>query len=282
MGWGEFATAVVGSTIGGMFGQQGAKQQSEATLKANRENIAHQKEFAQQGLQWKVADARRAGIHPLAALGAQTHSFSPSSVGDTAPGAATAQMGQDIGRAVRASSSLIDRQVNDLQIESLQQDVAHKKLLNQQLLSTIAKQNMVGPPIPTAHDGLMIPGQGNAIKVNPSETTATMPGKPSQEAAIIPEVGWARTSSGGLAPVPSTDAKNKIEDNFIPQTMHSFRNLIMPNFGSGPKPPKRLLPKGAYDWQWSVMSQEYKPVYGEKDGNLKKLHRKMYPSGYKK
>lgn len=47
--------------------------------KINKENIELQREFAQHGISWKVDDAISAGIHPLAALGADTMSFTPSS-----------------------------------------------------------------------------------------------------------------------------------------------------------------------------------------------------------
>lgn len=66
--------------------------------KAAEKNIQLQREFAQQGIRWKVEDAKKAGIHPLAALGAQTIGFSPVSVGDMGLSAA----GQDISRAVNA------------------------------------------------------------------------------------------------------------------------------------------------------------------------------------
>lgn len=41
---------------------------------ANAQNNATQREFAQNGIQWKVEDAKKAGIHPLYALGASTAS----------------------------------------------------------------------------------------------------------------------------------------------------------------------------------------------------------------
>jgi len=70
--------------------------------KAQDKDIAYQKEFAQMGIQWKAEDARKAGIHPLAALGAQTHSFTPSRVGasDSKPGRFLAQAGQSLGAGI--------------------------------------------------------------------------------------------------------------------------------------------------------------------------------------
>lgn len=41
---------------------------------------AMQYEFARNGLSWRVADAKAAGLHPLAALGSQINSASPSGI----------------------------------------------------------------------------------------------------------------------------------------------------------------------------------------------------------
>lgn len=46
-------------------------------LENARSQIALQREFAQNSIQWRVADAKKAGIHPLAALGAQGTSYTP-------------------------------------------------------------------------------------------------------------------------------------------------------------------------------------------------------------
>lgn len=64
-----------------------------------QQNIDMQREFAQSGIRWKVADAQAAGVHPLFALGANTQSFSPVSVGTDN---SIAEAGQSIGRAVSA------------------------------------------------------------------------------------------------------------------------------------------------------------------------------------
>lgn len=85
-----------------------ADKNNETQLQIARENMALQREFAQSGVQWKVADAQKAGIHPLAALGANTTSFSPVSLGDL-KGSNFGEMGQDIGRAVKAAMSDQDR-----------------------------------------------------------------------------------------------------------------------------------------------------------------------------
>jgi hypothetical protein len=49
--------------LGGYMGMEGQKE-------INKENIQYQREFAKRGLGWKIEDAARYGIHPLAAIGA--------------------------------------------------------------------------------------------------------------------------------------------------------------------------------------------------------------------
>lgn len=74
------------SLLGGLFSSNDAKKQ-----------IKYQKQFAKNGIQWRVEDAKKAGIHPLAALGASTSNYSPVGNGF---GDAITQAGAQIGDAV--------------------------------------------------------------------------------------------------------------------------------------------------------------------------------------
>lgn len=80
------AAALAGSVIG-----------ADSQHKANRANLRFQREFAQHGIQWRVADAKAAGLHPLYALGAQVPQFSPSF---QAPGTDYAAVGAEVGRGI--------------------------------------------------------------------------------------------------------------------------------------------------------------------------------------
>lgn len=93
--------SLVGTAIGVGAKFLGAKKDHENAQNIANQNIALQKEFAQSGIQWKVEDAKKAGIHPLFALGANTHSFSPVSVGSNYQGAFS-DMGADISRAIQS------------------------------------------------------------------------------------------------------------------------------------------------------------------------------------
>lgn len=53
----------------------------DAQVSNAQANQSFQKEFAQHGISWKVADAKRAGLHPLAALGSSTMSYNPVHIG---------------------------------------------------------------------------------------------------------------------------------------------------------------------------------------------------------
>lgn len=59
-------------------------------------------QFAKHGLSWRVADAKRAGLHPLAALGANLSSGPVTHVNPL--GSALSSAGQDIGAAISKKS----------------------------------------------------------------------------------------------------------------------------------------------------------------------------------
>lgn len=222
-----------------------------------------QREFAKSGVQWRVEDAIKAGIHPLAAMGMQGPSASPIMVGDTGPTQQSFSVkdGVDVGRSIMATMSPDDRQIQKLNLMSMQLDIEGKSLQNQLLGSQIRKLNQVGPPLPSAVDqpGGMS-GQGN-FKVKPSESTSSSRAKPAQQAGAINDYGFARTSSGGYIPIPSVDIKERIEDNLFHETGHFFRNNLLPNFtgGSPPDPKEYPLPKGFDYWGWDQRYQQYMP-----------------------
>lgn len=128
----------IGSIASGLFGKSQAKQQANL-----------QREFAKKGIQWKVADAKKAGVHPLAALGANTISYSPVSVGTPDFGA----VGQDIGRAIDAGStanqraSSLSTRLLEAQIRGQELDNNGKQIQNAALASETVRRSQVGPPM---------------------------------------------------------------------------------------------------------------------------------------
>lgn len=86
--------AAAASTAGGVM----ANQTNRANVDAQTQL---QREFAQKGIQWKVADAKKAGLHPLFAMGGSTTAYSPMVLGDQV-GPALAEAGQHIARGAQA------------------------------------------------------------------------------------------------------------------------------------------------------------------------------------
>lgn len=161
------------SLASGLLGNKSQEKAQKANIAAenarNEQNIALQKEFAQSGIQWKVSDAEKAGVHPLFALGAQTTSFSPTSIGGGASQSgsdfsALADAGQNIGRAIDSTRSTpataMALQLAKIQLEGAGLD---NDLKRTQLLSAL-RTNGIGahPPLPGAADVYPLPGQSSS------------------------------------------------------------------------------------------------------------------------
>jgi hypothetical protein len=233
---------------GALINKRQADKQHQFNTHQFHTGLAQQEKFAKAGIRWKVADARAAGIHPLAALGASTSYGSPATVG-TAPVADMQGMGQDIGRAIAATSTNHERKVMDLQLDNMKMDNEMKRMEVISQRRRLAGQ--VGPGVP------------DDVKSIPAQVTSHQKGKLPQEAGSITSVGFARTAGGGLTPVPSKDAKERIEDQFIPEMVWAGQNYVAPMLGDNTnKPSKSLLPKGKgyKDWQWDYSSFTWKPV----------------------
>lgn len=219
----------VGSLVGGILG--GNSQDD-----ANEANLAWQREMATSGVQMRVRDAKRAGISPLAAMGANLMSPSPVVVGSPL-GDSLERMGQNVGRAVAATSSVGERAMAGLQLE---RGALENELLRLQVKREQSAQ--IGPGFP--------------IETVPHRIVATEPGKITAEAGAVPGVQYERTEDGGLVPLPSSSITESIEDNPFHQARHFFQNNIL----KGEKPAKSLLPEGAMDWRF-IPLLGWKPVY---------------------
>lgn len=222
-----------------------------------------QREFAQHGIRWKVADAVAAGINPAVALGASTHSYSPMAVMSSgppprSPGADSfAAMGQGLIGAMARSQTPEQKMMTALQLKN-----AH--LQNEYLASQIRQINNSGPGFP-GNDNF-IPGQGNSgpgtlANPQPLNKVVTQPGRRGQDPSSINDYGFVQTPTG-LAVVPSKDAKERIEDQLVPETMWAIRNQVLPAIkGHTPPDPKYYpLPAGYDRWKWNPWKQEFQPA----------------------
>lgn len=189
------AIAAAAASVGGaLLGDDRARKI------ANRQ-MDLQREFAQMGIRWRVADAKAAGIHPLFALGASTPGYSPiSTVGGSGIPELLQSMGQDLMRSQTATSSQGERdrlgefaaqqerasdarvaqqRLLDLNMINLQHDIQGKgirndnAMLENELLRMQVRRalSQSGPPLPVPE-----------VKLKPSEQTMRDPAVPGREA----------------------------------------------------------------------------------------------------
>lgn len=132
-----------------LFGVQDRRESQHFASQQLAAQQAAQREFAQMGVRWRVEDAKAAGIHPLYALGAQTHSYSPVSVaGADTPATSFGQMGQDLSRAVNATRTGDERAAayNDaIQKLSIERGTLENEVLRQRLRTMVAGANPALP-----------------------------------------------------------------------------------------------------------------------------------------
>ena len=153
----------IGGIAGGLLGNSAAKDQ-----------MAMQKQFAQNGIRWKVEDAKRAGIHPLYALGAPTMSYSPVATGDYG----VSQASQDIGRAIDATRTAPER--DDARLTALHALALERgKLENDSLRLDLASKTarlaqQTGPAMPGGPR--VVDGQGDAIIFADGTRVPSIPG----------------------------------------------------------------------------------------------------------
>lgn len=275
MVWGA-AIAAGASLVGSALASRSSGKQVDAQEAINEQNLKMQREFAQEGIRWRVADAKAAGIHPLYALGASLPSYSPSTFipGETGHlGQGIAQAGDYIGRAVDATRTSDERTRERLNALAIERGELEADLLRSRIALLEQQRN---PPIPALNPKQMIPGQADAdrlgltvthadapghVEIKPQQVTPPSPVRNFQEPSPVTDLGFAWTGSG-YAPVPSKDVKERMEDVTVPQLMWGWRNNVLPNIpGQGKPPPAHLIPEGFNDWRWSYSKQEWQPHY---------------------
>lgn len=153
-----------GSIVSAVGGLAGGLLSAKSQASANAAAIAMQKDFAQNGIRWKVQDAKAAGLHPLAALGAQT--MSPSASLGATDYSYLAGMGQDIGRAIQSKMTKQERaeqQAYDQQMRQL--NLRRGELENRYLEAQISSVNRTAlpPSMPSAGSTAGLAGQSDAI-----------------------------------------------------------------------------------------------------------------------
>lgn len=140
--------ASVGSGISGLIGARKDKLAAEnAANKSWERNYQAQKEFAQNSIQWRVQDAKKAGINPYAVVAGQSAGYTPqdTSYQTNYQGAASHAMnalGDAMGQLNMAMAA------EDLKGKKLDNDKKAVELINEQLKSSMGQTSATLPAFP--------------------------------------------------------------------------------------------------------------------------------------
>lgn len=156
--------------VGGLLSMNNQNKLAE-----RQENL--QREFAQNSIQWRTADAKKAGIHPVVALGSQGISYNPSYVGGDNFGGSQASISYEPEKQVDEKTQAYNDKVNELNLRMQEANtreaeanatLAERSLLpkpqNDPLNVLLPNANSRGIGLPTSKTGM--PGQASSIYGN--------------------------------------------------------------------------------------------------------------------
>lgn len=258
------------SLASSFFSKASADKANKQAAENARRQEELQREFAQSGIQWKVEDAKKAGIHPIYALGAQTTSYAPVSVGSTTPDwSGLSQAGQHIGRAVQSTQTIPAQQAAAMQamqaaqLESvnLDNDIKRAELASRLATTGVGK----GPGIPAAAPSRYDPFEGvsgDAVKIKGPEVEYESKldvGDKSNPAYIpgtTPETVWSRNATGGYSPRIAPQLAEALESDNLGALDWFIRNRLGPVWSRNWRPP--AIPHNPYteDVVWNAAMQQ--------------------------
>lgn len=171
-----------------------------------QQNTEMQKEFAQNGIRWKVADAKAAGLHPVFALGGSGASYTPNPI--TIGGGIDPSMGQNLSNAVARQSTSQERSIHNATMLTLEaqaeRDFAQASYYRSEAARGI-QGNGSGAPFPPVVGPLMPPAGVGLVTPKAPDVIAPRIGDASQTAAINPMWESHRAGDGVLIDLPRSD-----------------------------------------------------------------------------
>lgn len=242
-----------GNLVGGLIGDSSSRSANRASEAQFDANLRRQDELAHHGIQYRAQDAIRAykhtGIHPLALLGVQGPTFTPSSsVFMQSPlGDAVGRAGQDISRGIHATADRELRQAaSSMQVERYKLE---NELIKARIASEMARTaQMTGPSMPGVRTGYTVDGQGSTAHVRMRPQDVTRSGRSGLEPSSIPGVGYLTMPDGSRMPVKSKGATEQLEDDFFGNLKHFMLRQFGPYFNENAWRPNNKPRKG-YEWR---------------------------------
>lgn len=258
------------------------------TQRFHEENLAAQEAAARNAIQWRVADARAAGLHPLYAMGNPGISVGPSGAFAAAPPQLTAPatsgnveamtgLGQNIGRAAHAMMTknerirLMKHQAAEAAEErdwaraerrvNLERGMLQNNALRAEIM--LAKQQL-NPPAPPVGRVREFDGPNPRLQPRPSEPIVGDLEVPALQPGARTSFQYEIQPGGGLRLTPSEEARRNMEDAPVQALNWYFSNSILPLFSAErrraqvPQLNDHPLPPGM-EWRYDWFAGEYQP-----------------------
>lgn len=206
-----------------------------------------QREVLQNAVQWRTEDAKKAGLHPLYALGANvaTSSGSPQFIGDPV-GPSLAEAGQNISNAIMRSQQSDERMKNQmdlaLAVKSMQESDARIDYTRAQIrqLEQANQQSPAGmglrmEQLPIEGQAPNPPGIG-VIEMKPVEQISGKQGSPHVAAGTQP---WFQENSlaGGRLPFQTPRGQGEHPEELLSEmSLGAYLGLLKQNeatYGEG-------------------------------------------------
>nr|DAJ57221.1 MAG TPA: minor capsid protein [Microviridae sp.] len=233
--WGSVIGAA-GGIASNLFGSNSQKKANEQNLQLAREQLAYQKELAKNQVQWRVQDAKAAGLHPLAALGVSPMSYSPvsgSAVGADyfGVGQSLQQMGQDIDRARMTG---LDREERKKAL-ALQDTQTALALKNQELNNQILEQELVSRRVKLFQQ--LTPGMASLYGLDrkryaiPGQDDAVMPRAEGTVATGDPMFQFMQQPNGSYSLEPGNDWAQAYEDKLLVEWLPVLETKLRDFYG---------------------------------------------------
>lgn len=242
-----------------------------------------QKKLLKNQLSWRVQDAKRAGIHPLAAMG-----LSPASgpaAGAFVDTSGVSEAGQAIGRSLQSLATREEKTLQKLAILQERERLIKLGLENQGLiheLNLLKNTRVVESDIDRAYN---LPGQGDAVNqgaggvdlVNPQQVRQEKRGYPP---GMAPFERRKITKEGKVVWVPM-DSQD-IEENLIVKGPYYGRRIIeivqgwyQKHISKDRRVMRRVRqylpkPRKGYYWRWSAWDSSFYETKGREDKLKKK------------
>jgi hypothetical protein len=237
---------------------------------AEKERIM-QREFAMNGISWRVGDAKRAGLHPLAALGANVTSYSPVHAGDQ-PNLTRSNYSAEFARMGQAGHN---REMQKLTVERMKKE---NDLLQAQI-DNIRKSSTGQPTqsdiIQQPEGAQIVPDQVKATKKSDPSVTA---GVHAQDRYVIDKNGFLnRTYTEEISEAMESDIAYQLRDytrrvlSYLKKQgqtslslyrMKSFNKFAMDLLKQKVLLPKLKSGKWAYNLNWSQWQRVKKSKKG--------------------